>query len=109
MTLETPQTAKTPEPSPARPTWLRFLLVYIWDAFLVGFTQHLTLVTVIVLFALVLSGIAASGLGAPFVFWHEDWRKQLLAGFAVALLMGKVLLVGFLLDTARTRRNWVKF
>ncbi len=44
-------------------------------------------------------------LGLPYLFWHDDWRIQLLSGFAVASLLNELCFVGYLLDSDE---NWIK-
>jgi hypothetical protein len=75
-------------------------------AFLLGITRHLLLIAQVALIVGILFFDVGSAYGIPYLFWHEIWWKQFLAGMAVGLLMLKILFVGYLLDTRRPERRW---
>ncbi len=88
---------------------LQFWTVFFWDAFLGDFCQHPLLPLEIGLVLILIGGWFGREYGLPLLFWHETWWKQGIVGVALALLLGKIAFVGYLLDTKRgDNRQWTK-
>lgn len=68
---------------------LRPLLEWLWR-------YPVLLLLMVMPLAAVWGGLAA--LGLPNLFFHEEWRKALLAGLASGLLLGNICFIGYLLD-----------
>jgi hypothetical protein len=64
----------------------------------------LLLIAAVLTLALV-DGWVASGYGILYLFWHAHFGTQLSAGVAVALLLGEICLVGYLLTVDRAVRR----
>jgi hypothetical protein len=66
-----------------------------------GIGQRLLLIGPIILILLIAGGWLGGYFGVPELFWEQNWLKQALAGFSVALLFAEICLVGFLLDAPK--------
>lgn len=72
--------------------------------FLFGFGRHVPLVLALVtVLALVFVPDVNKSFGLRNLLWHEDWRKQMAVGFALAVFVVQTLLAGYLLETQRTK------
>jgi hypothetical protein len=88
--------------------WVGFLAQFFIDGFVIGFLRHLPLVLVLgTTIGILLFGLGGS-FGLPLLFWHEDWKRQFIAGISAEALIAIVLFIGYLLDTRRPRhlRKW---
>jgi hypothetical protein len=73
--------------------------------FAVGFTRHLTLLSVLLLTGAIVCARLGSAFGIDRLFWHERRYLQFRAGMSVGLLFSKVGFVGYLLDEERLRSS----
>jgi hypothetical protein len=78
--------------------WFRFVRDFAWYGFAETLGRHLVLAALLALPAAILLLRLGRALGIPLLFFHEDRRKQILAGFAVALLGSEIFFVNFLLE-----------
>jgi hypothetical protein len=84
--------------------WCRFLQDFAVFGFWRPLGHQVVLVALLALPVAIVVFRLGRSLGIPLLFWHEDKRKQALAGFALALLGSEVFFVLFLLD--RRAQDW---
>jgi hypothetical protein len=77
--------------------WPAFIPSFLFNGLWQGLCRELFLMAELALVAGMLAGFVGKDNGVRLLFWHEDPKKQFLAGLATALFTSTVLLVGFLL------------
>lgn len=77
-------------------------LIWYYRRFVVGFlrfaTRYLGLTAVLVVLYLMVYGLLGSGLGIPYLFWHDDFQERAFSSTGATMLLAVVGVIAYYLD-----------
>ena len=77
-------------------------LIWYYRRFVVGFlrfaTTYLGLTAVLVVLYLMVYGLLGSGLGIPYLFWHDDFQDRAFSSTGATMLLAVVGVIAYYLD-----------